>query len=68
MTDAKHSFIDVKQLDSLKAMLSYAFKTLMPFWPFKNSGRVDVLKKLFHIMAQVWLLLPLIAWGYKYFT
>lgn len=34
MTDAKHSFINVKQLDSLKAMLSYAFKTLMPFWPF----------------------------------
>lgn len=34
MTDAKHSFINVKQLDSLKAMLSYAFKTLMSFWPF----------------------------------
>lgn len=36
MTDAKHSFIDVKQLDSLKAMLSYAFKTLMHSDPFKT--------------------------------
>lgn len=36
--------------------------------PFKTVEEWMSWKKIFYIVAQVWLLLPLIAWGYKYYT